>query len=400
MKKVLWASIAVPYDTVGHAGGKVHNYYLKYLKKYGDFELKLVTYYWEREKKDIDLEQYGIDAILMKRAIWEFPRLLFNVESVLNPFNRYAGINQNYSVIQFRKAIKQLQNEGYIPDVVILQWTEMVVLYHIIKKAFPDAKIIGIEEDVKFLGFRRQYESEKNIILKWIRKIKYERLLKIELDACRNLDQIITSNHKDGELLEKEGILKDKIWTWQVYFHNMIDNPYIGDEKNIIFYGAMAREENWKSAIWFIENVFYKIPDKEVKFYVIGSNPNSKLLKYENDRVKILGFVDDVSEYFRHGLCLAAPLISGAGIKIKILEAMSAGIPVITNSIGIEGIYAENGKSYLHCEEVDDYIKAINKICEDNQLKYTISKAAQRYISDNYSLNKSANKFVDLINKM
>ena len=59
-EKVLWISASVPYDSVERAGGKIHNYYLKYLKKEGQCDIKLVSFYWKREEKSIDLQKYGI----------------------------------------------------------------------------------------------------------------------------------------------------------------------------------------------------------------------------------------------------------------------------------------------------------------------------------------------------
>jgi hypothetical protein len=111
-KSVLWISACAPYDTVGHAGGKIHNYYLKYLKANSDFNIKLLTFYWANEKDKIDLDRYGIDYDLIERKIWHFPDILVNTESVLNPWNRYAGIDQNYTVIQFRRYLKKYKNEG------------------------------------------------------------------------------------------------------------------------------------------------------------------------------------------------------------------------------------------------------------------------------------------------
>ena len=131
-KSILWISACVPYDKVPHAGGKIHNYYLKYLKSHSDYKIKLLSFYWDSEKEMIDLDKYGIDYDLIERRIWHLPDILINTESVLNPWNRYAGINQNYTIIQIKKRIAEYVKQGLSPDVVILQWTEMIVLISLI----------------------------------------------------------------------------------------------------------------------------------------------------------------------------------------------------------------------------------------------------------------------------
>lgn len=401
MKKVLWISASVPYDSVGHAGGKIHNYYLKYLKREGQCDIKLVSFYWKREQGSIDLQKYGIDSVLCERAIWKpFQRVFFNVESALNPFNRYAGVVQNYTIYQLFRVLKQLKKENYTPDIVILQWTEIFILLPEIKKIFPDAKYIGIEEDVTFLRYERLYESEKNIFLKAIKKHKYVYLRKIETNVCNLADRVILNNQKDCNLLKEQNVDPKRLYVWQPYFDLMLDRKYIGDSNNIIFYGAMGREENWKSAIWFIENVFSKVQNKDIKLLIIGSNPNEKLLQYANDRINILGFVEDVGEFFQHGLCLAAPLLLGAGVKIKVLEAMSAGIPVLTNRIGIEGIRGKNGEEYLHCEKPQEYLDAIELLIRNPERRYQISANAQSFIGEEFDISKSGKNFVELVNHL
>lgn len=398
MKKVLWISASVPYDTVGHAGGKIHNYYLKFLKKEGNNEIKLVSFYWKKEEKSIDLERYGIDSQLCERAIWHpFQRILFNVESALNPFNRYAGVIQNYTVYQLISVLKCLKKEEYNPDVIILQWTEIFLLLPKIKRLFPNAKYIGIEEDVTFLRYQRLYEREENTFLRAVRKIKYKNLCRIETNVCNLADKVILNNEKDYNILLEQNVDDSRLFIWQPFFETMIEKKYIGDEKNIIFYGAMAREENWKSAIWFIENVFSQINDKSIKLLIIGSNPNEKLLRYANDRILILGFVKDVSVYFQHGLCMVAPLLLGAGVKIKVIEALSAGIPVLTNDIGIEGIPAEKDREYYHCEIPEEYIEKIILLQKSEEVRKKMSENEKEFILQHFNLEDSANGFVELI---
>lgn len=400
MSKVLWVSASVPYDKIAHAGGKTHNYYLKYLKKNSKHEIKLVTFFRENELDKIDLDKYKIDAVLLKRCIWGITRTIYNLESFFNPFNRYAGINQNYTVYQLKKALLKVKDEGFVPNIIILQWTEMFVLIDIVKDIFSNAKIIGAEEDVKFLNFERVYKSTNNRIVKWIKKIKYDRLKQIELAACHKADKVIVTNVKDYNLLKENNIAAGKLFIWPPYFESRSDNIYNGNTKNIIFYGAMGREENWKSAVWFINNVFCKLKDKSMSFLVIGANPAPQLLRYSSERVKILGFVEDVGVYFQEGLCMVAPLLLGAGIKVKILESMSAGIPVLTNEIGIEGIPAEDGREYLMCREAEEYIEAIYMLAENSERRDELSRNAKKFMKEQYDLKKGADNFIQLLNEV
>lgn len=151
----------------------------------------------------------------------------------------------------------------------------------------------------------------------------------------------------------------------------------------------MARLENYLSAIWFMDNVMPLLEDMDIRFVVLGSNPPAELKKYESERVHITGFVDSITPFFENSVCLVAPLVLGAGIKVKILEALSSGIPVLTNDIGIEGIAAEHGKEYIHCNTPLDYERAIRKVFSDATVGDELAKNAKRFIEKNYSIEKS-----------
>lgn len=398
-KNVLWISACAPYDTVGHAGGKIHNYYLKYLKANSDFNIKLLTFYWANEKEKIDLDKYNIDYDLIERKVWHFPDILINVESVLNPWNRYAGIDQNYTVIELRKYLKKYKSENYHPSVIILQWTEMLVLIDIVKEYFPDASYVGIEEDVKFLNFERQLLKPNNIIKKFVIRTRYKILKDIEKAACAKCNKVILNNPKDHKLLEDEGIDPDILIEWQPYFDSYIDIPYIGKKKQVIFYGAMNRTENVEAAVWLVTDVLPLVKDTEVEVLIIGSHPMEQVKALESDRVHVLGFVDSIGDYFKDAICLAAPLRQGAGVKIKILEAMSAGIPVLTTDVGIEGIPAQDGREFMYCMAAEEFAQKIDELACDKQLREYISSNEKKFIEGRFDLKKSADRFIGLLYK-
>ena len=134
------------------------------------------------------------------------------------------------------------------------------------------------------------------------------------------------------------------------------------------------------------------LSDLDVRFVIVGARPDKSLLTYASDKVEITGFMDKVDPYFERCLCLVAPLVLGAGVKVKILEAMSSGIPVVTNHIGIEGIYAENGKHYIHCEAPEEYAECIHKLVNDYK---KTAPSGRAFIRENYDLEKSFTEFME-----
>lgn len=255
--------------------------------------------------------------------------------------------------------------------------------------------MVASEHDVTYVGYKRKvdyYTGFRKVI--W--KIKYHHERKVELDTLKLCNMILPQNSDNMELLKKDGISSDKLQWLVPYFHNMDSCIRTSNGKDILFYGAMARKENYLSAIWFIQNVMPMLEDLDVRFVVLGSNPPQQLKEYESDRVCITGFVDSIEPYFQRSMCLVAPLVLGAGIKVKILEAMSSGIPVLTNNLGIEGIPAKDGIEYFHCETPKEFEMKIRQI-HNHWNEEKMSEEQKRFIGKTYSVEKS---FVAYKNKL
>lgn len=399
-KSILWISSFVPYDTVDHAGGKNHNYHLKYINSINKFNIFLLSRCYEREIPKIDLKKYDIQnkiAVIEADRFHTIIRKAVNIGSVINPYHKYCGLLPNYQGNKVVNIIKEYSKTVKQPDIVILQWTQMLLLLPLVKKCFPNSKIIIIEEDVAFLGYKRKYEYADNIFKKLFWKCRYQRMKNIEIEYLKKADLILVNNKKDANLLIENQCDKEKVEQIAIYYDDYSLNKRNPENKNVIFFGAMGRIENHLSAMWFIENVFPLIKDKEVNFLVIGGGAHKELLQRQNERIKILGFVEDVSPLFATSLCLAAPLVLGAGIKVKILEALSSGIPVLTNEIGIEGIPAENGVEYIHCEEAIDYAKAIEELANNKIDAKMLAENAKKFMQKEFNPSSKMDRVIERI---
>lgn len=402
-QKILWISPFVPYDKVNHAGGKNHNFYIKFFEKSGMYDIELLTLCRKEEVGLIDLPAYGIPYHLeitdksRVRVLW---RKVLNLESKCNPFQRYGGGVRNNVIVLLRRLIRKYYegNQNMHPEIVVLQWTQAALLLPYVKKMFPNGRYVCIEEDVCFQSTERKVQSETNKWKKWFLRKRADKFKKCELNVLDMSDVVVTLNSKDTKLLTDEGISKDKIFTSIVYFDSFHCKRQENFERNILFYGAMNRKENYMSVIWFIEKVMPLLENEKVTFVVVGGRPDKRLMRYQSNSVKIVGFVDDATSYFENATCFAAPLVLGAGIKVKILEALSAGIPVLTNDIGIEGIPARKGQDFMYCTTPQEYADSIKLLLNNHDLAQNIGRNAKEFISSNYNLDEKLSELIQFIN--
>lgn len=394
MKKLLVISAFVPYKKVPHAGGKTHYYYLCEYAKMFDVTLISFAHIHEIEtaKKDLNSLHIQYSIIEWRGELW---RSLIDLESRFNPFNRNCRMVSNSDQILLYKHLRDLYKSGYKPDIILLEWTQMLIACRKIKRFFPEAKIVASEHDVTFLAYERKCKKA-NGIRRFVKRIDYILLKKREIEALKNKDLVIVHNEKDKILLENNGILNNKLFTMVPYFSNLRLSKNSFLNKNILFFGDMSRVENYESAIWFIENIFHNLHG--YKFIILGNNPCDVLFKYQSDDIIITGFVEDIQPYFDNAFCFVAPLILGGGIKVKVLEAFTTGLPILTNTIGIEGIPAEDGRDFIYCEEPDDYIRAINWIENNKSLAKQVGANGKSFIENSFNLDNSVRELIKELN--
>ncbi len=366
------------------AGGKINCYYMSKLQP--DYDITLLCKLSNREKTLFDKQRLSVPYVFTNDCPPTFfQRCVNKMLTVMSLHNRFPFFCYLDGAAFVRK-IKALKSQGYSPDVVILDWTHCIVLARHIRKAFPSAKIIGCEQDVSFLRFEREAKLKKTEKERREAEKKYKIAKRLEISGLSLCDQIDVLDEKDAQLIPQ---FRNKVKIVPPFFDKYSSLQRKPDSKSIIFFGAMGRPENYECVIWFIENVFKNLPD-DFSFTIIGGSPSPLLEKYRSERIRITGFVESPAPYFEKALCMVVPLLSGAGIKIKVLEAMSAGIPVLTNSIGIEGIPAKAGAEYIHCENASDYEKAILGLSCDEKMQASICENSRSFISEHFDYEKSS----------
>ena len=338
-RELLWVSAFTPCINNCSAGSKTLDYYFSVFSKDQAFSISLLSIDWEGKTK-----VEGFDWSVYENCA--HVSILYNngniVEKGINYLNRGNIFDPHVNLISplIRKKIffqlNKWKEDGYKPDVIILEWTNMVILAKEIKRIFPKAKLVASEHDVTYVGYKRKAEYYTGA-KKFFWKIKYKKEKTAELNALNLCDLILPHNSENISLLTEDGIPKEKCQWLVPYFQDLsnISRNMVDQNRDVLFYGAMARPENYLSAKWFIDKVMPLLADLDIRFVILGGNPPETLKTCQIEKVVVTGFVEDITPYFAQSLCLVAPLVLGAGIKVKIIEGLSSGIPVVTNAVGI-----------------------------------------------------------------
>lgn len=384
--KILWVSFMPPRKSPRDAGTQSFSYFYYNVCADERFRVKLLARVG-RELKDAEMDNAGSDHTFIYTNDVSVTKKLCNLDSKINPFTKYAALLSNYVANRFIEELERIQETGYVPDVVVLEWTQAVVLVDVVKMLFPHAKIVATEQDVTFVGYERKAKYYKGL-RGFMARMRAATEKRLEVDSLSHCDLVIPMNVDNGKLLVREGINPDLIWGMIPFYHSMLSLNRRPNRRDLLFFGAMSREENVLSVKWFVREVM-PLLDDEFRFIILGGSPTDEVRQLASERVIVTGYVENTDPYFEESMCMVVPLVLGAGIKIKVLEGLSAGIPVISNGIGIEGIHAVDGKDYLAAESANDFALAIRRLRDEQGLAASLSESGRKFMSENFSFESA-----------
>jgi len=286
--------------------------------------------------------------------------------------------------LQFYPVLKKLSKiEKY--DYILMEHLNVIELGEVIKNLFPKAIRIADQHNVDHLLFKQtnQIDTLKN-------KKSFQRFKTQESNLYKNADYFFTCSTNDKLFLEK--LNKNRIKGF-VVANGTSKKPIDLTTKDfavprLIFCGVLDTQSNKNGLIWFYYKVWptLKKEVKGIKLMIVGRNGfDSAYLPLKNDKqINFIGEVSDVSKYYLKNNIAIVPLQEGSGTRLKILEAMNHGNPVISTSIGAEGIECSDGNEILIANNAFEFVDKTLKIINSKELALRITKNARHLIESRY----------------
>ena len=340
--------------------------------------------------------QYDKDA--GSRTVFQYLKLFvdkgFNVKFIGDNFYRHEpyttvlqqmGVEVLYGPEYANHWEEWIKNNGAEIKYAFLNRPHISVKYIDVIRKYTNAKIIYYGHDLHFLREMRNYELTGNIES----KKSSEEWKEKEIALMKKADEVYYPSYVEVEEIKKiDSSIKAKAIKAYIYPISPV-KPYNAERrKDILFVGGFGHPPNADAVKWFVKEVFPRISQtiRDIKFYVLGSNPTDEIKQLASSNIIIKGFVSDeeLESFYNNCLMDVVPLRYGAGIKGKVIEGMRFGIPVVTTSVGAEGI--ENAENVLAVyDEPEALANAVIRLHNDNSALEKMSQDEQSYISENYS---------------
>lgn len=339
---------AVPYLGIDHAGGEYVRRNLRVLQSLG-FDLTVVAPLEmrnEQHRGEVDPPSTHVilppPTAVRNRFAHRFSVRLLEIVPVRPP-KRFGRACRDSSEV--RSAVAGA-------DVLELHWSEFAVLIPWLRRINPSALIVVVVFDVLSQRFRRMWLREPKGPRRIARCAVFRTVRFFETRQLARADVLLVLSTKDRQLLGELGLshlvrvvgppLAASLGELVTPLRLEHFQRHVPGAQTVLFTAAFSRLENHEAALWLLTHVWPIVlrAHPHAQCLLVGSSPREELyeLARKSTNIKVTGYVPNFDEHYRAADLVVVPLHSGAGVKFKTLEAILRGVPVVSTTIGAEGI--------------------------------------------------------------
>lgn len=252
--------------------------------------------------------------------------------------------------------------------------------------------IILDEHNAEYVLQRTAYQTDKSHIEKWPRAvyslIQWRKLRHYERLVCREADAVLTVSREDSQALAQLQhsrpiyVVPNGVDT-QVFAYRA---PVESQEANIVFTGTMDFRPNVDAMSWFCRDILPLIIPQvhSLRLFIVGKNPTPEVRRWQGSHVEVTGAVEDVRPYLARSRVCVVPMRMGAGMRLKVLEAMAAGVPVVSTPLGIQGIDLIPGREVLVAQDARSFATRVSEVVTNHALARELAQSARQRAENEY----------------
>lgn len=365
-----------------------------------DVELTLFSINTNKHRVDVDdiydpvfdglkFHSYDIDTEV---NIWG---ALFNVFS-----------NQSYNVSRYYDdgAAKLLENVLRENEFDIIQFEGLfVVPYLDIVKSHSKAKIIYRAHNIVFdvwerIAYTEQFRPRRRYLEFLARRLK-----SYETEQMNRFHQIFAISEQDRQSILRFGCETNvDVFPVALDFNKYLTDPSKTSFATLFHLGAMDWRPNKEGLEWFLDEIWPDIEklNSELRFYIAGKNMQQQFFDYDSENLVVEGEILDAVEFINSKAIMIVPLLSGSGMRVKIIEGMAMRKCIIATTMAAEGIACENGKDILIANTPDEFYRAILQ-CITNPNKWReIGENARKTAEKHYDVSVITQGMVNIYRQL
>jgi len=324
----------------------------------------------------------------------------FYAEFLVKRFTRFPYFLAKYRVPEFRQAVESLAAcERF--DLILCDFLQSAV-------ALLGSDIhprVVFEHNVEYVIRERHWELETNPLRKWLLRAEWEKARAVEREVCRAFDHVITVSEQDRLTL-----MRDLAIPHVSALPTGVDLEFFHPSQvelrrgNLVFVGSLDWHPNEDGIVWFVREVYPHIRwiAPYISLTVVGRKPSARLraLTAADPSVEITGTVEDVRPFLARAEVVVVPLRIGGGSRIKIFEAMAMARPVVSTTVGAEGLPVFPEREILLADEPQDFAQAVLTLLGDTSRREVIASAGREKVLRDHSWETVAAKMEEVLKQV
>jgi glycosyltransferase involved in cell wall biosynthesis len=319
----------------------------------------------------------------------------YDVDISLSPWAMLLNVlgRRNYNVDRFYDAgfekllAAELKKTAY--DIIQFEGLFMSSYLAGVRKV-SNARLVYRAHNIEHLIWQRLAEQKTDPIKKSYLSLLARRIKDYELRYLNKFDAIATLTEQDKSQIVNFGVkLPIEVLPVCIELHRYKPDVNKVEFPSLFFLGSLDWMPNREGMEWFLDSFYSDLTqgDLAVKMYVAGHNIPEAFDDYEAlGKIFIQGEVDDALDFVNSKAIMVVPLLSGGGMRVKIVEAMAMAKCVITTSLGAEGLRYQNGHHIIIANDRTDFYNAIKRCITDEEYCKTIGRNARRLIEEQHDV--------------
>ncbi len=327
----------------------------------------------------------------------EVPANINWVEAAINLlFSKLPYNAQRFISDEFSKQLAQLLTVRAF-DVIQLEGLYLCPYIPVIRK-YSEALIVYRAHNIEFEIWDRTAKLSQWWRSKYLRNLS-KRIKRFEISYLNAYDLLVPITDRDGIILDSLGNVKPRHTSQTgIDFASLVPTAKKLEFPSLFHIGALDWAPNQEGLIWFFDHCWPRIHNEnpDLKFYLAGRNaPEWLERRFKLNGVVYLGEINDAYDFINSKAVMVVPLFSGSGMRIKIIEGMALGKPIVTTDIGTEGIPTEDGKNIMIANDADQFVDSIKRLINNRVLFDEIGKNAIGFIQEKFDNLAQAGALID-----
>ena len=331
-----------------------------------------------------------------------------DIDTEVNMWSAFFNIftNESYNVSRYytEDAARQLENILRERTFDIIQFEGLFVVPYIdVVKANSNAKLIYRAHNIEFTMWERRSYSERFLIRRKYLAFLAQRLKAYETEQINRFHHIFAISEPD-----RQSIIKFGCEIPMSVFPVAIDiSKYNVDKSKTSFptlfhLGAMDWRPNQEGLEWFLDDIWPDIEklNKDLRFYIAGKNMQKHFFEYDSDNLIVEGEVFDAVEFMNSKAIMIVPLISGTGMRVKIIEGMAMQKCIIATTTAAEGINCRHGYDILIADSADEFYRSILQCIINPKRWMEIGENARKTVENDHGVNLISSKMLNIYNEL